>query len=70
MIVGVNQSFQVGNHDFSKMSIIRDAVFVQNIPENHEEQTNVLRQEGIANSLFQARSIIHLKIWLPREDKH
>ena len=52
VIVGVNQPFQVGDHDFNKISIISDAVFVQNIPENHEEQANVLSQEGITKSWF------------------
>ena len=67
VIVGVNQSFQVGDHDFNKISIISDAVFVQNIPENHEEQANVLRQESIAKSWFSGQVYYSFKIWLPRE---
>ena len=32
VIVGINQSFQVGDHDFSKISIIPDAILVHDIP--------------------------------------
>ena len=37
VIVGVNESFQVGDHDYSKMSIIPDACLVHEIPESSEE---------------------------------
>ena len=37
VIVGIKQSFEVGDHDFSKISVIPDAVFVQKIPETKEQ---------------------------------
>ena len=33
VVVGVNESFRVADHDFSKVSLIPDAIFVQDIPE-------------------------------------
>ena len=33
VVVGVDQSFRVADHDFSKVSLIPDAIFVQDIPE-------------------------------------
>ena len=35
VVVGLNGSFQVADHDFSKISIIPDAVFIQQIPEEN-----------------------------------
>ena len=37
VIVWVNESFQVADHDFSKLSIIPDAILVQQIPEDVEQ---------------------------------
>ena len=33
VVVGVKESFRVADHDFSKVSLIPDAIFVQDIPE-------------------------------------
>ena len=56
VIVGINQSFEVGDHDFSKISVIPDAVFVQKIPENRA--TKVFKVHG-----FLVRYFTHLKRW-------
>ena len=37
MIVGCNQSFQVGDNDFSNLSFIPDSIMVHNIPKEREE---------------------------------
>ena len=37
VIVGKNETFQVADHDFSKLSIIPDGILVHKIPENDEE---------------------------------
>ena len=37
-IVRVNESFKVANHDFSKISTVPDAVFVQQIPEENDSE--------------------------------
>ena len=36
VIVGVNEKFKVGDHDFSKVSLIPDAILVHSIPESQE----------------------------------
>ena len=38
VVVGVNESFRVADHDFSKVSLIPDAIFVQDIPEPHDDK--------------------------------
>ena len=38
VVVGVNKSFRVADHDFSKVSLIPDAIFVQDIPEPQDEK--------------------------------
>ena len=38
VVVGVNESFRVADHDFSKVSLIPDAIFVQDIPEPQDEK--------------------------------
>ena len=35
-IVGENKSFQVADHDFSKLSIVPDGTLIQTIPENEK----------------------------------
>ena len=37
VVVGVNESFRVADHDFSKVSLIPDAIFVQDIPEPQDD---------------------------------
>ena len=37
VIVGKNETFQVADHDFSKLSIIPDGILIHKIPENNEE---------------------------------
>lgn len=37
VIVGINQTLQVADHDFSKISLIPDATFIQEIPTSDEE---------------------------------
>ena len=37
-MVGVNKSFAVADHDFSKVSLIPDAIFVQDIPEPQDDK--------------------------------
>ena len=37
-VVGVNESFRVADHDFSKVSLIPDAIFVQDIPEPQDDK--------------------------------
>ena len=37
-MVGVNKSFAVADHDFSKVSLISDAIFVQDIPEPQDDK--------------------------------
>ena len=56
VIVGINQSFEVGDHDFSKISIIPDAVFVQKIPENKEQG-----DEGFQSSWFSGKVFYSFK---------
>ena len=34
VIVGVNETFKVGDHDYSKISLIPDAILIHSIPEN------------------------------------
>ena len=41
VIVGRNEVFKVGDHDFSKVSLIPDVILIHSIPENEEEE-----QEG------------------------
>ena len=36
VIVGLNETFQVADHDFSKISLIPDANFIQSIPEKED----------------------------------
>ena len=38
VVVGVNKSFRVADHDFSEVSLIPDAIFVQDIPEPQNEK--------------------------------
>ena len=38
VVVGVNESFRVADHDFSKVSLIPDAIFVQDIPESQDDK--------------------------------
>ena len=38
VLVGVNESFRVADHDFSKVSLIPDAIFVQDIPEPQDDK--------------------------------
>ena len=38
VVVGVNESFRVADHDFSKVSLIPDAIFVQDIPEPQDDK--------------------------------
>ena len=38
VVVGVNKSFRAAHHDFSKVSLIPDAKFVQDIPEPQDEK--------------------------------
>ena len=40
VIVRLNKSFQVPDHSFSKTSIIPDAVFIQQIPEENDGERN------------------------------
>ena len=50
VIVGENETFQVSDHDFSKLSIIPDGILVHKIPENDEEV-----QDGDGDSLNSIR---------------
>ena len=54
VIADINQLFEVGNHDFSKISVVPDAVFVQKIP----EKTKVFKVHG-----FLVKYFTHLKTW-------
>ena len=38
VVVGVNKSFRVADHDFSKVFLIPDAIFVQDIPEPQDDR--------------------------------
>ena len=38
VLVGVNESFKAADHDFSKVSLIPDAIFAQDIPELQDEK--------------------------------
>ena len=58
VIVGINQSFEVGDHDFSKISIIPDAVFVQKFPRIKNRVTKVFKVHG-----FLVKYSTHLKTW-------
>ena len=64
VIVGCNQSFQVGDHDFSKLSFISDAILVHDIPqsENDEEleDENEVTSERSKNlgEWFQGSSVL------------
>ena len=37
VIVGVNQTLQVSDHDYSKISLIPDATFIQPIPQEDDD---------------------------------
>ena len=50
IIVGSNEKFQVGDHDFSKISLIPDAILLQDIP----KQNNV--ESGEENDVEEGRS--------------
>ena len=52
VIVGINQSFEVDDHDFSKISIILDAVFVQKIPENKEQGDKGFQSSWFSGKVF------------------
>ena len=39
VVVGVNESFRVADRDFSKVSLIPDAIFVQDIPEPQDDKS-------------------------------
>ena len=39
VLVGVNESFKAADHDFSKVSLIPDAIFVQDIPEPRDDKS-------------------------------
>ena len=56
VIIGINQSFEVGDHDFSKISIIPDIVFVQKISENKEQG-----DEGFLSSWFSGKVFYSFK---------
>ena len=36
VIVGVNETFKVDDHDYSKISLIPDAILIHSIPENFD----------------------------------
>ena len=38
VVVGMNESFRVADHDFSKVSLIPDAIFVQDIPKPQDDK--------------------------------
>ena len=52
VIVGINESFEVGDHDFNKISIIPDAVFVQKIPENKEQGGKDFQNSWFSGKVF------------------
>ena len=56
VIIGINQSFEVGDHDFSKILIIPDTVFVQKIPKNKEQD-----DEGFQSSSFSGKAFYTFK---------
>ena len=56
VILGINQSFEVSDHDFSKISIIPDAVFVQKSPENKQQD-----DEGFQSSWFSGKVFYSFK---------
>ena len=69
VIIGHKKSFQVANHDFSKISIITAAVFVQQIPEENDSEGNEFNIDtdswfsdqvyyGFKNMVTQSRSAI------------
>ena len=37
-MVGVNESFRVADHGFSKVSLIPDVIFLQDIPEPQDDK--------------------------------
>ena len=39
VVVGVNESFRVDDHDFSKVSLIPDAIFVQDISKPQDDKS-------------------------------
>ena len=51
VIVGENETFQVADHDFSKLSIIPDGILVHKIPENDEE----VQEDGDGDNLNSIR---------------
>ena len=53
VVVGVNKSFRVADHDFSKVSLIPDAIFVQDIPEPQDDKSaDVYLHDDSKNSWF------------------
>ena len=52
VIVGCNQSFQVGDHDFSKLSFIPDGILIHDIPnedKGEQSEEDELNSEGKDN---------------------
>ena len=52
VIVGINQLFEVSDHNFSKISIIPDAAFVQKIPENKEQGDKGFQSSWLCGKVF------------------
>ena len=50
VIIGKNEVFKVADHDFSKLSIIPDAVLVHDIPENYEHTTEDESEKELISS--------------------
>ena len=50
VIIGKNEVFKVADHDFSKLSIIPDAVLVHDIPENYEQITEDESEKELISS--------------------
>ena len=40
VVVGKNETFKVGDHDFSRVSLIPDAMLFHSIPDRNEEATH------------------------------
>ena len=63
VIVGRNEVFKVGDHDFSKVSLIPDAIRIHSIPENEEEEQEVTE----CNKQSVAWKMVYWKGFLQRE---
>ena len=46
VIVGSNQTFKVGDHDFSKFSLIPDAIVLHDVPRSEEDDAYTDEEEG------------------------